>query len=145
MRRYLVVANRTVAGRHLVDLVRDCREHGPCWFFILVPATGAGRGGTASAEAQALARRRLAGAIARFEAEGASVHGEVGSCDPLSAVCAVTARYSFDEVILSTLAPGASEWLLARLPARIELATGLPVTHVIGDGVPDARRPTAPV
>ena len=30
MRRYLVVANQTLAGGHLMSALRDLRDRGPC-------------------------------------------------------------------------------------------------------------------
>lgn len=133
MRRYLVVANQTLAGHQLLDWVRGCREVEPCWFYVVVPATVTQQGTTmAVSEARALARRRLAGAIARLEAEGASVGGEVGDASPLRAVLHVLRRARFDEIVLSTL-PAESRWLAEDLPSRVGLVTGLPVTHLVAD------------
>ena len=39
MRRYLVVANQTLGGEHLLDKVRECVAAGPCHFHVLVPAS----------------------------------------------------------------------------------------------------------
>jgi hypothetical protein len=135
MRRFLVVANQTLAGRHLLEHVRQHLAAGPCWFFVLVPATpieiqlvpGVG-------EAHVLARRRLEGALARFRAEGASATGTVGDPNPLRAITELLRQESFDEIILSTLPPGASQWLMDDLPSRLTRATCLPVTHLVGEG-----------
>jgi hypothetical protein len=135
MRRYLVVANRSLAGHHLVEYVRRCLTSGPCWFFVLVPATVVhGDAVMTEDEARALARSRLAGALARFRAEGASVNGGVGDTNPLRAVADAVERMRFDEIVLSTLPVGASRWLTEDLPARLERATGLHVTHLPADG-----------
>ena len=144
MRRFLVVANQTLAGHHLLECVRQRLAAGPSWFFVLVPATpieaqvvpGVG-------EAEALARRRLEGALARFRAEGASAVGAVGDPNPLRAITEALRQESFDEIILSTLPPATSRWLLDDLPARLARATRLPVTHVVGEGLPSAES-TAP-
>jgi hypothetical protein len=137
VRRYLVVANQTLAGHHLLDWVHAARLDGPCWFYVVVPATVTQQGETMGvAEARALARRRLAGAVARFEAEGASVGGEVGDGSPLRAVLHVLRRARFDEIVLSTL-PTESSWVADDLPSRIGAVTGLPVTHLVAD---DRRR-----
>ena len=49
MRRYLVVAHKTLGGDHLIEHVRSLREEGPCRFLLLVLAglflTGLGIGG----------------------------------------------------------------------------------------------------
>src|SRR5438128_1221462 len=135
MRRYLVVANQTLAGHHLLEHVRQCLAAGPSWFFVLVPATPIqtqfvpGEG-----DAEVLARRRLEGALARFRAEGASTVGAVGDPSPLRAITDALRQESFDEIVLSTLPPGTSRWLVEDLPTRLARATGLPVTHLVAEG-----------
>jgi len=146
MRRFLVVANQTLAGHHLLEHVRQCLAAGPSWFFVLVPATpidtqvvpGVG-------EAEVLARRRLEGALARFRAEGASAAGAVGDPNPLRAISEALRQESFDEIILSTLPPGTSRWLIDDLPTRLARATHLPVTHLVGEGrlSPESTAPGA--
>ena len=39
MRRYLVVANQTLGGKHLAEKVLRCLAEGPSRFHIVVPAT----------------------------------------------------------------------------------------------------------
>jgi hypothetical protein len=135
MRRYLVVANQTLAGHHLLEHVRQCLAAGPSWFFVLVPATPtdvqlvSGEG-----DAEVRAHRRLEGALAWFRAEGASAVGAVGDPSPLRAVTDVLRRESFDEIVLSTLPPGTSRWLVEDFPIRLAGATGLPVTHLVAEG-----------
>jgi hypothetical protein len=128
MRRFLLVANQTLAGHHLLAHVRRLVATEPSWFFVLVPATpidaqlvpGDGDGNV-------LARRRLEVALARARAVGA-----VGDPNPLRAITDTLRRESFDEIILSTLPPGTSRWLLDDLPTRLARATHLPVTHLVG-------------
>jgi len=140
LRRYLVVANQTLAGHHLLDHVRACLADGPCWFYVVVPATPIHEQlEPTGADARVLARCRLEAALARFAAEGATVTGAVGDANPLRAIAAVLRRYTFDEIILSTLPAGTSQWLLDELPSRVADATGLRVTHLVAHGqrVPD--------
>jgi hypothetical protein len=40
---------------------------------------------------------------------------------------------SFDEIILSRLPPGTSQWLVEGLPNRLARQTGLPVTHLVAE------------
>ena len=51
--------------------------------------------------------------------------------DPLDAVKALVGRRQFDEIILSTLAPGISRWLHLDLPSRLQRAVHTPVTVII--------------
>ena len=65
--------------------------------------------------------------------------GEVGDERPTYAIQDVLAHREFDEIIVSTLPPGASRWLRHDLPHRIEVEIGLPVTHLVGHREPVAR------
>jgi GABA permease len=142
MRRYLVVANQTLAARPLIEHARSCRADGPCWFHLVVPATPvASQLEAPIADAGLLARHRLAVALARFNAEGITATGEVGDPNPLRAVATALRHAEFDEILLSTLPIGASRWLLEDLPTRLTIATRLPVTHIAAAGERLANAP----
>ena len=131
MRHYLVVANQTLKQPELTEKIRACIEAGPCDFFLLVPATRAhGPVRWTPADAHAVAKRRLEGAIERFRALGAEVVGEVGDASPVVAIGALLRRRSFDALILSTLPVGPSQWLRRDVPARIEQLFNIPVELV---------------
>ena len=130
MRRYLVVANQTLGGGHLLSLVRELAEK-PSTFHVVVPATPPADHLWTEAEASALARRRLEIALERFRQLGIEVTGEVGDGRPLQAIDDVLAREPFDEIVLSTLPPRLSRWLRLDLIHRVEAAYELPVRHVI--------------
>jgi hypothetical protein len=132
MRRYLVVANRTLGGGHLLAKVRECLVAGPCEFHVLVPASHPTKDLTwTEGGDRAAAESRLAEAIARFRAVGATVTGEVGDAQPLEAIGDVLRREQFDEIILSTLPPGVSRWLGQDLPHRVQKQFELPLHHVV--------------
>jgi hypothetical protein len=133
VRRYLVVANQTLGGEHLIEKVRQCMEDGPCGFHIVVPATPSGEHLTwTEGEAVAIAQDRLNRALMRFEELGADASGEVGDRNPMLAVEDALRDGQFDEIILSTLPPGVSRWLKLDLPSRVASHFGLPVTHLVG-------------
>ncbi len=132
MRRYLVVANQTLAAGQLERRVRECLATGPCAFHIVVPATPPREHLTwVEGDARAIARERLDRALAWFRALGAEVDGTVGDARPLLAIGDALREEPFDEIILSTLPAGASRWLRMDLPSRAEAAFGLPVSHVV--------------
>jgi hypothetical protein len=134
VRRYLVVANQTLGGPHLLDQVRQRVAAGPSAFHVVVPATApAEQAVWTEGEALALAEQRLDAAVRRFRKLGADVHGEVGDPSPMEAIGDAMAAQEFDEIILSTLPPGISRWLRQDLPSRVEKAFDLPVTHVVGE------------
>ena len=130
MRRYLVVANQTLGGGHLLALLRELAED-PSTFHVLVPATPPVDHLWTEAEAVVIARKRLDTAIERFRALGIEATGEVGDGRPLQAIDDVLAREAFDEIVLSTLPPRMSRWLKLDLIHRVQTAFGLPVRHVI--------------
>jgi len=133
VRRYLVVANQTLGGEHLIEKVRQCMEDGPCGFHIVVPATPSGEHLTwTEGEAVAIAQDRLNRALMRFEELGADASGEVGDRNPMLAVEDALRDGQFDEIILSTLPPGVSRWLKLDLPSRVASHFGLAVTHLVG-------------
>jgi hypothetical protein len=137
MRRYLVVANQTLGGKHLEEVVRERLADGPGRFHLLVPATAPQDHAVwTEGEARALAQRRLDAAVDRFRSLGAEVEGEVGDESPLQAIADTVREREFDEIILSTLPPGLSRWLRQDLPHRAERQFDLPVRHVIGDAAP---------
>jgi hypothetical protein len=130
MRRYLVVANQTLGGGHLLSLLRELGEK-PSMFHVLVPASPPADHPWTEAEANAIARKRLGIALERFQKLGIEVTGEVGDARPLQAIDDVLAREPFDEIVLSTLPPGLSRWLKLDLVHRVESTYGVPVRHVI--------------
>jgi hypothetical protein len=127
----LVVANRTVDSPELLDALRTRAETGPIHVTMLAPSTYAER-----AEAQ----RRLDSAAASLEAAGIESEGTLGDADPIVAVQEAWDPGRYDEVVVSTLAEGASRWLQIDLPHRVAKLTDCQVRHV---SVPE-RRPAPP-
>lgn len=131
MKDYLVVANQTLGGEHLLRELRQRVEEGPCRFHVVVPANLAGEGWTHTQEqAHFYADTRLREALERFAELGAEVDGQVGDERPLDAMRDALRRWSCDEIILSTLPRGVSRWLGMDLVSRAERAFPIPVTHV---------------
>jgi hypothetical protein len=134
MRRYLVVANQTLAGEPLVSRIRELSRAGPCSFFLLVPATPPRDHPWTEGEARGAARTRLEEARVRLSGLGVEVEGEVGDANPMLAIAdALRDHGPFVEIILSTLPPGMSKWLKLDLPHRVAASFGLPMTHVVGE------------
>jgi hypothetical protein len=135
MRRYLIVANLTLCGPHLIDVVRDRMADGPSSFEVLVPASHIPLGGTwTEAQTRASAGERLHSMLAELRSMGAEASGEVGDISALDATLDAVRSEDFDEIIVSTLPPGASRWLKLDLVSRLERAVDVPVTHVVAEG-----------
>ena len=134
MKRYLVVANQTLGGDHLLELLRERVAQGPCAIHTLVPATVDQTHWTSDEDTdRALAQRRLSVALERFADLDADVTGEVGDHLVVDGILDVLRREHIDEVVLSTLPSGVSRWLRLDLVSRVERAVDVPVTHVVGE------------
>jgi hypothetical protein len=135
MRRYLVIANRTLCEQHLLDEVHRRRIADPgCRFHLIVPASHPS-GAFTDEQCWREAEGRLAEALDLLAVGGISATGEVGDANPIYAVGDVLLRElgRFDEIILSTLPVGSSKWLSQNMVRRLKRSTGLPVTHVIAE------------
>ena len=130
-KRILIVANQTAAGSHLKAEVRKRVEEGPCSFTLLVPATPPREHVVwTDEEAYELAGKRLGVALQGLAGLGADIRGAVGDPSPMEAIGDEFIATSYDEIILSTLPPGASKWLKQDLPHRVERRFNVPVTHL---------------
>jgi len=135
MRRYLVIANRTLCEQHLLDELQRRRTADPgCRFHLVVPATHP-PGSFTDEQCHAIAQAQLKEAMATLSANGIAATGEVGDANPVYAVGDIMLREigRFDEIILSTLPVGISKWLSQNMVRRLKRSTGLPVTHVIAE------------
>jgi hypothetical protein len=136
-RTILVVANQTAGGPAFLRAIKERMRQGPCVFILVVPATPPHEHATwEEGEARDIARRRMEKAVEELRAEGAEISGVVGDASPVLAINDALIEQPCDEIILSTLPPGASRWLKKDLPHRVEQRFGLPVTTVIGDPQP---------
>jgi GABA permease len=141
MRDYLVVANQTLGGEHLLQSLRERLAIGPSRFHVVVPATQPTDHIWTEGEINAVAASRLEAALAAFRDLGAEADGTVGDPNPLLAIEDAFRERRFDEIILSTLPPGVSKWLRLDLPGRVAAKFDVPVTHVVSEPAPeDAER-----
>jgi flavin-binding protein dodecin len=150
VRRYLVVVNGETSLPLLTAALRERMAVGPCEFHLLAPlrvSTLAGstlvvrpwtdrtvrderRGRAAQDRARELAESRLTPVVEELRAAGAATTWETLRAEPCSAVVAVMARATFDEVLISS--PSATLSRLARvdLPRRLRRRCGLPVSII---------------
>jgi hypothetical protein len=145
-RRYLVIANQTLAEAELSEAIRQRLEAGPSSFYLLVPNTAHGDlaariamaapigpvAGDATADQLATehAQHRLGQLMDDLRGLGADVEGDLGDEDPLKAATGVLETRQFDEIIVSTLPHRVSRWLGMDLPHRLHRHSGLPVTTI---------------
>jgi GABA permease len=129
----LLVANRTLGDRDLRAEIRR-RAEGGAELRILAPILVSRARYLASDVDSELrhARRRLNEALAWADAEGIPATGAVG--DPNAAFDAIEdelRQHAADEVIVSTLPAGKSNWLETGILERLRDELEIPVTHVV--------------
>jgi hypothetical protein len=122
-RRVLIVANRTVATPTLLEHVEELAHERPTTFALLIPGGGDSplSDWTMSAALKVL----------RKAADG-PVEGIAAPDDTDDAIRDAVAHGGYDEIVISTLPEGMSNWLARDLPHRVE-ELGVPVTVVTHD------------
>jgi hypothetical protein len=139
----LVVANRTLADDELRAEMRG-RAAGGAELRILVPILVSRARYLASDVDSELrhARRRLKETLAWAAAEGILATGAVG--DPNAALDAIEDElrsHAAEEVIVSTLPAGQSNWLETGILERLREELEIPVTHIVASSRTPAYAP----
>src|SRR5215212_3575542 len=133
-KRVLVVANRTVGGRKLLEAVRARAEQGDVEFHLVVPMTRPKHGDVIYDAAQRdAAQLRIQLSHDFLKSLGIEITGEVGDEDPFTATLDAVGSFAPDEIIVSTLPETRSGWLRRDLVERIRDETDLPVEHLVTD------------
>ena len=134
-RRILVIANETVGGDELRDLLERKAEHVAEEILLVCPALNSRVRTWTSDEdgARAAAQERLDASLARLHAEGVTARGEIGDGDPLQALEDALRTFPADEIVVSTHPPGRSHWLEQGVVEQARLRYDVPITHVVVD------------
>jgi hypothetical protein len=119
----LVVANQTVGGEPLNDLLKQKAAESPHSFIVVVPQ------GEATIEE---ANERLSHTLSRLHSEGLEATGQVLDPDPFTAIQNALQFYRVDEIVISTLPGERSGWLRMNLVERTRMSTSCPVEHIEG-------------
>jgi hypothetical protein len=130
----LVVANQTIGGAKLLELVRERAQEPDTSFTLVVPMTRPKSGYVIYEDAvRDAAQVRLDLALSYLRGEDIVAGGDIGDEDPYTATIDAIHEYDPDEVIISTLPQASSGWLRRDLIERIQDSTEVPVTHVVSD------------
>jgi hypothetical protein len=134
-RRILVVANETVGGDELRDLLERKAERVAEEILLVCPALNSRVRTWTSDEdgARAAAQERLDASLARLHDEGVTARGEIGDGDPLQALEDALRTFPADEIVVSTHPPGRSHWLEQGVVEQARLRYDVPITHVVVD------------
>jgi hypothetical protein len=134
MKRILVVANETVAGKPLIDAVKRHAAGDEVQVHVISPQNQPKHGYVVYDEhTRDAAQNRLEITLALLREEGIEADGEVMDPDPYSAVMDALGEQDYDEIILSTHPETRSGWLRQGLVDRLKRATRRPVEHVVVD------------
>jgi hypothetical protein len=134
-RRILVIANETVGGAELLDVLRRMAEGVREEILVVCPALNSVMRTWASDEdgARAAAQQRLDASLAQLAGEGVEARGEVGDGDPLQAMEDALRTFGADEIVISTHPEGRSNWLERNVVGQARERFDVPITHVVVD------------
>ena len=134
-RRILVIANETVGGGKLRQMIREKSEGYNERVLVVVPALNSPLKHWASDEdgARAAAAERLERSLARLRELGIDAKGEVGDSEPLQAIEDWLHIFGADEIIISTHPEGKSHWLERGVVSEARQRFAVPITHVVVD------------
>jgi hypothetical protein len=134
MRRILVVANETVAGKPLIDAVRRRAQGEDVYVHVISPQNQPKHGYVVYDEyVREAAQNRLEMTLALLREAAIEADGEVMDPDPYSAVMDALGEQDYDEIIVSTHPETRSGWLRQGLVDRLQRAARRPVEHVVVD------------
>jgi nucleotide-binding universal stress UspA family protein len=134
-RRILVIANETVGGEMLRQMILSKAESADEQVLVVVPALNSPLRHWASDEdnARAAAAERLEASLQRLKEAGVDATGEVGDGDPLQAMEDALRTFGADEIVISTHPEGKSHWLERGVVEKARERFMVPITHVVTD------------
>ena len=134
-KRVLVVANETVGGDELMEVIGELALAGKSLFYVVCPALNSRLKTWTSDEdpARAAAHMRLHATIERLSSVGIEAQGDIGDVDPLVAVEDAVRLFRPNELVVSTHPAGRSNWLERGVVSALRERYEMPVTHVVVD------------
>jgi hypothetical protein len=133
----LVVANETVAGQALIDVLERRAVRGGLQVSVVCPVNAPREGYVVYEDSRrAAARRRLDKTLARLQKSGIAADGYVVDADPVDAVRDALNQLEppVDEIVVSTHPEQKSGWLRRNVLDGIRKVAGtIPVEHVVVD------------
>jgi hypothetical protein len=134
VKRVLVVANETVAGKPLIDAIRKRAEGEEVRAHVISPQNQPKHGYVIYDEhVRDAAQNRLEMTLALLRGADIEADGEVMDPDPYSAVMDALGEQDYDEIVISTHPETRSGWLRQGLVDRVARAARRPVEHVVVD------------
>jgi hypothetical protein len=126
-RRILVVANETLLGERLRELILQLADGVAEDVLIVCPVPGEAGDDDELPE-------QLRRSVEGFRAAGVNARGERSGADPVGALEDALQRFTADEVVISTYEEGRSAWLEEGVVDAVRARFDGPVTHVTESG-----------
>jgi hypothetical protein len=134
MKRILVVANETVAGKPLIDAVKSRAGSDQVEVHVICPQNQPKHGYVIyDSMVREAAENRLRMTLALMREAGIEADGEVMDPDPYAAIMDALGEQEYDEIVISTHPETRSGWLREGLVDRVRRAARRPVEHVVVD------------
>jgi hypothetical protein len=137
MNHVLVIANETVAGSTLIDVLKERAAREEMRVTVVAPVNEPREGYVVYEDTRrAAAGRRLDRTLELLREAGIPASGMVVDTDPVNATrdAIAQAEPPIDSVVISTHPPERSGWLQRNVPERVQKAAGsIPVEHVVVD------------
>jgi hypothetical protein len=135
VKRLLVVANETVAGKPLIEAVKKHAARSREAVTVLCPVNQPSEGYVVYVDTRrAAAGRRLEKTLRQLRDAGIKAHGFVIESGPLDAVRDELAQNSYDAIIVSTHPQSRSGWLRRNVVEQLRKQVGaIPLEHVVVD------------
>src|SRR5919106_3086214 len=134
MKRILVVANETVAGKPLIDAVKARAGGEKVDVHVICPQNQPKHGYVIyDSMVREAAENRLRMTLALLREAGIEADGEVMDPDPYAAIMDALGEHEYDEIVISTHPETRSGWLREGLVDRVRRAARRQVEHVVVD------------
>lgn len=133
--RILVIANETIGGKALIDVIHKKSEGVRANVLVVAPAFVTPLQHLTSDEdpGRAAAQERLDAGLATLRSLGVAANGEVGDAQPLQAIEDALRTFGADEIIISTHPEGRSHWLEIGVVNGARARFAVPITHIVVD------------
>jgi hypothetical protein len=132
-RRILVVANETIEGAALRELITlRAESEPPAEVLVVAPALNSRLGHWLSDvdEARRSARLRLVASLERLSAAGIEAEGMVGDADPVQAIADAVHLFGVQGIVIATHPEERAHWLTRDLVGRARQRFSQPVVEV---------------
>jgi hypothetical protein len=137
VKHVLVIANETVAGQSLIDVLKERAAEEEIRVTVVAPINAPREGYVVYEDTRrASAGRRLDRTLGSLREASIPASGLVVDTDPVNATrdAIAQAEPPIDEIVISTHPKERSGWMQRNVPERVRKAAGdLPVEHVVVD------------